>query len=144
MHTNENSYIYLSINPFLTVSLQFRWLENVSLKVEAVCGYPPELRGQSVQEAVIFKNCSKENNHSFNETSIPTTAPKPNKPKPMQTKVKARPISSEPNPKPTKTKFTAAPKKKESNELKPVQALKTSRPNKKKRGRQPRIKLSRK
>ncbi|XP_056096833.1 chondroadherin-like protein [Rhinichthys klamathensis goyatoka] len=122
----------------------YRWLENVSLKVEAVCGYPPELRGQSVLEAVIFKNCSKENNHSFNETSIPTTAPKPNKPKPMKIKAKARPISSEPNPKPAKTKLTAAPKKKESNELKPLQALKTTRPNKKKRGRQPRIKLSRK
>ncbi|KAK9978275.1 hypothetical protein ABG768_020033 [Culter alburnus] len=120
----------------------YRWLENASLKVEAVCGYPPELRGQAVIEAVIFKNCSKENTHSFNETSIPTKAPKPNKPKPMQTTAKARPIPSESNPKPTKTKLTAAPKKNESNELKQVRGPKRTRPNKKKRGRQPRIKLS--
>ncbi|XP_067220524.1 chondroadherin-like protein [Chanodichthys erythropterus] len=120
----------------------YRWLENASLKVEAVCGYPPELRGQAVIEAVIFKNCSKENTHSFNETSIPTKAPKPNKPKPMQTTAKAKPIPSESNPKPTKTKMTAAPKKNESNKLKQVRVPKRTRPNKKKRGRQPRIKLS--
>lgn len=141
MHTNENSY--LSIHPSIhSNSLSFRWLENASLKVEAVCGYPPELRDQSVIEAVIFKNCSKENTHSFNETSIPTKASKPNKPKPMQTTAKARPIPSESNPKPAKTKLTAAPKKNESNELKPVRVLKRTRPNKKKRGRQPRIILS--
>ncbi|XP_048055256.1 chondroadherin-like protein isoform X2 [Megalobrama amblycephala] len=108
----------------------YRWLENASLKVEAVCGYPPELRGQAVIDAVIFKNCSKENTHSFNETSIPTKAPKPNKPKPMQTTAKARPIPSESNPKPTKI---AAPKKNESNELKPVRVPKRTRPNKKKK-----------
>ncbi|XP_067315535.1 chondroadherin-like protein isoform X2 [Pseudorasbora parva] len=115
----------------------YRWLERARLKVEAVCGYPPELRGQSVIEAAIFKNCSKENTCSFNETTILIKAPKPNKHKLIQTTAKARLIPFESNPKPAKTKLTAAPKKNKSNKLKQFQALKTTRPNKKKRGKQP-------
>ncbi|KAA0705997.1 hypothetical protein E1301_Tti004760 [Triplophysa tibetana] len=40
----------------------YRWLSNASLKVEAVCGYPSELRGQSVIKADVLINCSGENN----------------------------------------------------------------------------------
>uniref|UniRef100_A0A672T4D9 LRRCT domain-containing protein n=1 Tax=Sinocyclocheilus grahami TaxID=75366 RepID=A0A672T4D9_SINGR len=122
--------------------LPFRvWLKNVSLRVEAVCGYPYELRGQPMMEAAIFKYCSGENAHSFNEASVTTKAPTPNKP--MQTTTKTRPVLSEPNPKPAKTKLTAALKKNEPDELKPVRALKTTRPKKRKRGRLTRIKSSR-
>ncbi len=121
---------------WLSSQLSFRWLKASSLSVEAVCGYPSELRGQSVMEEAIFKNCSVENAHSFNKTSVPTKAPTPNKP--MQTTTKDRPVQSEPNPKPAKTKLTAAPKKHKFDELKPVRALKKkNRPNKK-RGRRPR------
>ncbi len=73
-------------------------------------------------EEAIFKNCSVENAHSFNETFGPAKAPTPNKP--MQTTTKARPVQSETNPKPAKTKLTAAPKKHTFDELKPVRALK--------------------
>ncbi|KAF4115627.1 chondroadherin-like protein [Onychostoma macrolepis] len=136
-------YLSLNKNPLMCdckLLPFYRWLKKSGLRVEAVCGYPSELRGQSVMEAPIFKNCSGENAHSFNETSIPTKAPTPNKP--MQT-TKARPVQSEPNPKPAKTKLTAAPKKNEFDELKPVRALKKkNRPNQKKRGRRPRIKSS--
>ncbi|KAA0717789.1 hypothetical protein E1301_Tti001617 [Triplophysa tibetana] len=39
----------------------YRWLSNPSLKVGALCGYPSELRGQSLIKAGVFKNCSREN-----------------------------------------------------------------------------------
>uniref|UniRef100_A0A9J8DN01 Chondroadherin-like b n=1 Tax=Cyprinus carpio carpio TaxID=630221 RepID=A0A9J8DN01_CYPCA len=135
-------YLTLNKNPLMCdckLLPFYRWLKNSSLRVEAVCGYPSELRGQSVMEAAIFKNCSGENAHSFHETSIPTKAPTPNKP--MQT-TKARPVQSAPNPKQVKPKKKAAPKKNEFDELKPVRALKKNRPNKKKRGMRPRIKSS--
>ncbi|KAL1277751.1 hypothetical protein QQF64_024424 [Cirrhinus molitorella] len=137
-------YLNLKKNPLMcdcNLLPFYRWLKNSSLsRAEAACGYPSELRGQSVMEAIIFKNCSGENAHSFNETSIPTKATTPKKP--MQTTTKAGPVQTEPNPKPAKTKLKVAPKKKKSNELKPMRAQKTTRPNKKKRGRQPRIKSS--
>lgn len=34
-----------------------RWLERVNLKVRAKCGYPPELKGQKVQDIHVFKSC---------------------------------------------------------------------------------------
>lgn len=113
----------------------YRWLEKMSLRVEAVCFYPSELRGQSVMESAIYKNCSIENAHSFNETSIPTKAHEPNIPNPTQ--------PTEPsyaNLKLAKTKIAATPKKTKSKEFKPERALKMTRPNKKKR-RQPKMKL---
>ncbi|KAA0718168.1 hypothetical protein E1301_Tti001238 [Triplophysa tibetana] len=67
----------------------YRWLSNASLKVEAVCGYPSELRGQSVIKADVFVNCSGENNQSFNETSIRINEDKLNKP--LHSPAKARP-----------------------------------------------------
>ncbi|XP_017210255.1 chondroadherin-like protein [Danio rerio] len=113
----------------------YRWLEKMSLRVEAVCFYPSELRGQSVMESAIYKNCSIENAHSFNETSIPTKAHEPNIPNPTQ--------PTEPSYaklKLAKTKIAATPKKTKSKEFKPERALKMTRPNKKKR-RRPKMKL---
>ncbi|XP_050962831.1 chondroadherin-like protein [Labeo rohita] len=128
-------YLNLNKNPLMCnceLLPFYRWLKNSSLsRVEAVCGYPSELRGQSVMEAAIFKNCSVENANSFNETSIPTKATTPKKP--MQSTTKARPVQTE--PKPAKTKLKMA------DELKPVRAQK-SRPNKKKRGRRPMKKMN--
>ncbi|XP_056609315.1 chondroadherin-like protein [Triplophysa dalaica] len=103
------------------------WLSNASLKVEAVCGYPSELRGQYVIKADVFINCSGENNESFNKTSITTNEDKLNKP--FHSPTKARP--AETYPKPAETKMTAGLL--QNSGLKPDKKLKTRRLKKKNR-----------
>ncbi|KAA0706544.1 hypothetical protein E1301_Tti020754 [Triplophysa tibetana] len=103
------------------------WLSNASLKVEAVCGYPSELQGQSVIKAGVLKNCSGENNQSFNETSITTNEDKLNKP--FHSPAKARP--AETDPKPAETKMTAGLL--QNSGLKPDKKMKTRRLKKKNR-----------
>ncbi|XP_065108572.1 chondroadherin-like protein [Paramisgurnus dabryanus] len=86
----------------------YSWLSNTSLKVEAVCGYPSELRGQAVIDAVIFENCLGENAQAFNETSITTT----NDPKITEMQTTAGPLENSNGHKPVKNPKRTRSKKK--------------------------------
>uniref|UniRef100_A0A8C7M559 Chondroadherin-like protein n=2 Tax=Oncorhynchus kisutch TaxID=8019 RepID=A0A8C7M559_ONCKI len=115
--------INLAHNPLLcdcTLLPLRRWMENVSLKMTATCGHPPEFRGQSVRDVHVFKSCPGESASpgktlkGFKDTKSINPKPtllkvtmakaKPGKAKPMPTKPKAKPLKNPKAPASQKTR----------------------------------------
>ncbi|XP_061556914.1 chondroadherin-like protein [Phycodurus eques] len=85
-----------------------RWMENVSLEVDATCGHPPELKGQKVRELELFKSCP-ENSSNTDRRRVVVVAPVKAK-KQKLSLVKTSGVKTKPErnntkrPKPTKKK----------------------------------------
>ncbi|KAI4884407.1 hypothetical protein NFI96_013786 [Prochilodus magdalenae] len=78
-------------------------MEHTRLNVSAMCGYPAELRGQSVRDVNVFQNCSSENPHGATDSTALLKTPKSSKPRPPNGAT-AKPSKTKPKARPTKTK----------------------------------------
>ncbi|XP_019906803.2 chondroadherin-like protein [Esox lucius] len=93
----------LAQNPLLcdcTLLPLRRWMENMTMKVTATCGHPPELWDQSVRDVHVFNNCSS---ISPGRPLKGLKTPKSIKPKlTLQKMTKAKAMPGRFQPKPTK------------------------------------------
>ncbi|XP_049332160.1 chondroadherin-like protein [Astyanax mexicanus] len=145
-HLTGLQHLKLGNNPLICDCslLPFRrWMEQASVNVSAVCVYPAELHGQSVQEVDIIKNCGAENLHiTTNSTSQPkplksskpklkstlisealaehsSTKPR-SKSKPTKTKPARKPLTDEPKPNQKSAQKSAQRRKNKKNKKKKV------------------------
>lgn len=80
-------------------------MENVSLEVIAICGQPPELRGQKIRDVSVFTSCPESAPPPGEEAAVDLRPLQEKKPKPHLSntpRVKAKPSK----PKAKKSKAT--------------------------------------